>query len=77
LASQVHIRAAGIEQQGARFALEPAHHGAAHHAMLTGDPDKLIGQIEKHCPLILLVGSDGTPPSRDERTGWKQAGVAR
>jgi hypothetical protein len=46
LASQVDGRAAGIEQQGARFALKPAHHGAAHHAVLTGDPDEFIGQIE-------------------------------
>jgi hypothetical protein len=60
LASQVDDRAAGIAQQRARFALEPAHHGAAHHAVLTGDPDKLIGQIEQHrrtSPLP-LVGSD-------------------
>ena len=46
LASQVDGCAAGIEQQGARFALQPAHHGAAHHAVLTGDPDEFIGQIE-------------------------------
>jgi hypothetical protein len=48
LASQIYDRAAWIAQQRATFALEPAHHGAAHHAMLPGDPDKFIGQIEKH-----------------------------
>jgi hypothetical protein len=39
-------QAARIEQQLARFSLEPPHHGASHHAMLTGHPDGLIGQIE-------------------------------
>jgi hypothetical protein len=36
----------------------------AHHAMVTGDPDKLIGQMEEHCPLVLLGGSDDTPLTR-------------
>jgi hypothetical protein len=49
LTPQIHARSARIAQQSARFALEPAHHGAAYHAMLTGDPDRFIGQFEQHC----------------------------
>jgi hypothetical protein len=48
LAPQINACAAGIAQQSARLALEPPHHGAAHHAMLTGNPNELIGQIKKH-----------------------------
>jgi hypothetical protein len=48
LAPEVDRRAAWIEQQLAGFAPEPAHQGASHHAMLTGDPDELISQIEDH-----------------------------
>ena len=47
LASEIHHRAAWIAQQSARFALKPAHHGAAHHTMLTGDPDRLIGKVKE------------------------------
>src|SRR5205807_3695630 len=46
LAPEIDRRSAWIEQQLAGFAPESAHHGASHHAMLTGDPDELIGQIE-------------------------------
>ncbi len=48
LASQIDACAAGIAEQSARFALESAHHGAAHHAVLTGDPGAFIAQIEDH-----------------------------
>jgi len=48
LASQINSGSAWIAQQSAPFALEPPHHRAAHHAMLTGDPDTFVGQIEKH-----------------------------
>jgi hypothetical protein len=48
LASEIHHRAAWIAQQSARFALKPAHYGAAHHTMLTGDPDRLIGKVKEH-----------------------------
>jgi hypothetical protein len=48
LAPKIDRRSARIEQQLAGLTLEPAHHGASHHAMLAGDPDELIGQIEDH-----------------------------
>jgi hypothetical protein len=48
LPPEIHGPAAGIEQQVAGFASQPAHHGASHHAVLTGDPDQLVGKVEEH-----------------------------
>jgi hypothetical protein len=48
LAPEIHHAATGIEQESTGFAPEAAHHGPSYHAMLTGDPDELVGQIEAH-----------------------------
>ena len=54
LASQINASTASIAQQSATFALKPTHHSAAYHPMLTGDPDKPVGQIKRHrsCPSL-------------------------
>jgi len=48
LASEIQCSSAWISQQLASFAPEPAHHSTSHHAVLTSNPHKLIGQIEEH-----------------------------
>jgi hypothetical protein len=48
LTSEIQRHSGWIEQQLASFVPEPAHYGTADHAVLTSDPDKLIGQIEEH-----------------------------
>jgi carbon-monoxide dehydrogenase medium subunit len=57
LASEIQRRSARIEQQPTTFASKPAHDRTPDHAVLAGDPNELVGQIEDH-------SSDFTPSRR-------------
>jgi hypothetical protein len=46
LAAKIQRSSARIKQQVTRFASKPPHDSAPDHAVLTSDPDKLIGQFE-------------------------------
>jgi hypothetical protein len=48
LASKIQHSSARVKQEAARFPPEAPHDSASNHAVLTSDPNKLIGQIEEH-----------------------------